>query len=71
MRDLTRISSVKEIKGRGTERIEAMRKVVQDLNDAGLRQTLLYTNMAASIKATKASLRQSAARRALRTIWII
>ena len=50
MRDLTRISSVKEIKGRGTERIEAMRKVVQDLNDAGLRQTLLYTNMAASIK---------------------
>ena len=53
MRDLTRISSVKEIKGRGTERIEAMRKVVQDLNDAGLRQTLLYTNMAASIKATK------------------
>ncbi len=35
-----------------TPRIGKMKNVVQELNDAGLRQTLLYTNMAESLNAT-------------------
>src|SRR5699024_4057756 len=35
-----------------TPRIRKMKEVVQELNDAGLRKTLLYTNMATSLKQT-------------------
>lgn len=35
-----------------TERIQKMKDVVQELNDAGLRKTLLYPNMAVSLKTT-------------------
>lgn len=35
-----------------TERIRKMKSVVQSLNDEGLRKTLLYTNIAASLKTT-------------------
>ncbi|MCI8376076.1 MAG: pyruvate formate lyase [Lachnospiraceae bacterium] len=53
MSDLTRVASIKEVKDMTTPRIQAMQKQVQELNDAGLRKTLLYENMAAEIQATK------------------
>lgn len=49
METLERISSLKEIKGMKTHRIQAMQELVQRLNDAGLRRTLLYTNMARAV----------------------
>ena len=36
-----------------TERVKKMKDVVQTLNDAGLRKTRLYPNLAASLKTTK------------------
>lgn len=36
-----------------TPRIQKMKDAVQSLNDAGLRKTLLYPNLAASLKTTK------------------
>ena len=67
MKDLTRIAPLKEVKARMTPRIQAMQSVVQELNDAGLRKTLLYTNMAESIRQTKGE--PTAVRRAKGFAW--
>ena len=66
-RDLTKIVPLKEVKSWSTPRIEAMRKVVQELNDAGLRRTKLYCNMADSIEQTKGE--PTAIRRAKGFAW--
>lgn len=67
MRDLQKIIALKEIKSWSTPRIEAMKKVVQELNDAGLRRTRLYDNMAYSIMQTKGE--PAAIRRAKGFAW--
>lgn len=49
---LERFVPIQEIDVYNTPRIRKMKEVVQKLNDAGLRKTLLYTNMATSLKQT-------------------
>ena len=53
MSDLTRVASLKEVKEMTTPRIQDMQRLVQELNDAGLRKTRLYNNMADAIRATE------------------
>ena len=53
MGDLTRVASLKEVKEMTTPRIQDMQRLVQELNDAGLRKTRLYNNMADAIRATE------------------
>ena len=53
MSDLTRVASLKEVKEMTTPRVQDMQRLVQELNDAGLRKTRLYNNMADAIRATE------------------
>ena len=50
--ELERMVSIEEIVSLETPRIAAMKRQVQELNDAGIRTTRLYINMAASLKTT-------------------
>lgn len=51
--ELEKTVPIEEIASLETPRIAAMKRQVQELNDAGIRSTRLYTNLAASLRGTK------------------